>query len=59
MMDNAPARPHAARRAAVVDAAALTRLREVMLSDMGMPAGFTEPRYPVLQLRLAGPGARH
>ena len=21
--------------------------------------GFTEPRYPVLQLRLAGPGARH
>ena len=38
MMDNAQPQPLAARRAAVADAAALTRLREVMLSDMGMLA---------------------
>jgi hypothetical protein len=43
-MDNAQVQPFAVRRAAVADAAALTRLREAMLSDMGM---------------LAGPGARH
>jgi hypothetical protein len=34
-MDNAQARPFTVRRAAVADAAALTRLREAMLSDMG------------------------
>ena len=127
-MDNAQAQPFVARRAAVADAAALTRLREAMLSDMRMltagvcdrhapgpgnpggvqglifnmstdprcrrrgyaracldkllawfrdetvarvinlnatgdgialyrSLGFTEPRYPVLQLRLAGPDA--
>ena len=42
-MDNAQARPFAVRRAGAADAAALTRLREVMLSEMGMlPAG-TDP----------------
>jgi hypothetical protein len=87
-MDNAQAQPFVVRRAAVADAAALTRLREAMLSDMRMltagadpgwrdkadarvinlnatgdgialyrSLGFTEPRYPVLQLRLAGPDA--
>jgi len=49
-MDNTPAQPIAVRRAAAADAAALTRLREIMLSDMGMlaagadPAGETRPR---------------
>jgi hypothetical protein len=123
-MDNTRARTFMVRRAAAADAAALTRLREVMLSEMGMLAagadpgwrdkaeawfaqrldskddfaafviedpdlgvvscafrdetgarvinlnatsdgtalyrslGFTEPRYPVLQLRLVRPGAR-
>lgn len=39
-MDDTHAQPLAVRRAAAADAAALTRLREVMLSDMGMlPAG--------------------
>jgi GNAT superfamily N-acetyltransferase len=42
-MDNTQPRPLVARRAAAADAAALTRLREVMLSDMGrLPAG-TDP----------------
>ena len=35
-MDNAQARPFTVRRAAAEDAGALTRLRELMLSDMGM-----------------------
>jgi GNAT superfamily N-acetyltransferase len=38
-MDNTQAQPLVVRRAAAADAAALTRLREVMLSDMGMLAG--------------------
>jgi hypothetical protein len=53
-MDNAQVPPLAARRAAVADAAALTRLREAMLSDMEMlAAGFatqmiqTPSRQPV------------
>jgi hypothetical protein len=66
-MDNAQVQPLAVRRAAVADAAALTRLREAMLSDMGMlAAGTGQPRRsagPHLQhehqLRLADPGARH
>src|SRR5215469_17309043 len=37
-MDNTQARSLAVRRATAADAAALTRLREVMLSDMGMLA---------------------
>jgi hypothetical protein len=37
-MDNTQARPFAVRRAAAADAAALTSLRAVMLSDMGMLA---------------------
>jgi ribosomal protein S18 acetylase RimI-like enzyme len=37
-MDNTQARPLVVRRADAADAAALTRLREVMLSDMGMLA---------------------
>jgi GNAT superfamily N-acetyltransferase len=35
-MDNTQAQPLVVRRAAAADAAALTRLRELMLSDMGM-----------------------
>lgn len=42
-MDNTQARPLVARRAAAGDAAALARLREVMLSDMGMVAAGTDP----------------
>ena len=42
-MDNKQARPLAVRRAAVADAAALTRLRAVMLSDMGMLAAGADP----------------
>ena len=42
-MDNAQARPFTVRRAAVADAAALTRLREAMLSDMGMLAAGADP----------------
>jgi hypothetical protein len=39
-MDNTHEQPLVVRRAPAADAAALTRLREVMLSDMGMlPAG--------------------
>jgi ribosomal protein S18 acetylase RimI-like enzyme len=38
-----PAQPIAVRRAAASDAAALTRLREVMLSDMGMLAAGADP----------------
>jgi GNAT superfamily N-acetyltransferase len=39
-MDNTHARPLAVRRAVAADAAALTGLRAIMLSDMGMlPAG--------------------
>ena len=37
-MGDTQARPVAVRRAAAADAAALTRLRELMLSDMGMLA---------------------
>ena len=42
-MYNTQARPLAVRRAAVADAAALTRLRAVMLSDMGMLAAGSDP----------------
>jgi GNAT superfamily N-acetyltransferase len=42
-MDNTRAQPFMARRAAAADAAALTRLREVMLSDMGMLAAGADP----------------
>ena len=56
-MDNAQVQPLAVRRAAVADAAALTRLREAMLSDMEMlAAGFatqmiqTPSRQPVRQI---------
>jgi ribosomal protein S18 acetylase RimI-like enzyme len=42
-MDDTPAQPIAVRRAAAADAAALTRLREVMLSDMGMLAAGADP----------------
>src|SRR5215470_17564491 len=42
-MYNTQALPLTVRRAAVADAAALTRLREVMLSDMGMLAAGTDP----------------
>jgi hypothetical protein len=42
-MDNAQVQPLAVRRAAVADAAALTRLREAMLSDMGMLAAGADP----------------
>jgi GNAT superfamily N-acetyltransferase len=42
-MDNTQARPLAVRRAAAADAAALTRLRAVMLSDMGMLAAGADP----------------
>ena len=43
-MDNIQARPLAVRRAAAADAAALARLREVMLSDMGMLAAGAKAR---------------
>ena len=53
-MDNAQVQPFAVRRAAVADAAALTRLREAMLSDMGMlAAGAGQPR------RSTGPHLQH
>lgn len=42
-MDNTQAHPLPVRRAAAADAAALTRLREVMLSDMGMLAAGADP----------------
>jgi hypothetical protein len=42
-MDSSQARPFVVRRAALADAAALARLREVMLSDMGMLAAGTDP----------------
>jgi hypothetical protein len=42
-MDNTDAQPLAVRRAVASDAAALTRLREAMLSDMGMLAAGADP----------------
>lgn len=42
-MGNTQARPFVVRRAAVADAAALTRLREVMLSEMGMLGAGSDP----------------
>ena len=42
-MHNAQAQPFVVRRAAAADAAALTRLREAMLSDMGMLAAGADP----------------
>jgi GNAT superfamily N-acetyltransferase len=42
-MDDTQARPLVARRATAADAAALTRLRELMLSDMGMLAPGADP----------------
>jgi GNAT superfamily N-acetyltransferase len=42
-MDNNQSRPLVVRRAAAADAAALTRLREAMLSDMGMLAAGADP----------------
>ena len=42
-MDTAQARPFAVRRAAAADAAALTRLRAVMLSEMGMLSAGADP----------------
>ena len=42
-MDNTQAPPLVVRRAAAADAAALTRLREVMLADMGMLAAGADP----------------
>jgi GNAT superfamily N-acetyltransferase len=42
-MDNTQGQPTAVRRAAAADAAALTRLRAVMLSDMGMLAAGADP----------------
>ena len=42
-MDNTSAQPLVVRRADAADAAALTRLREVMLSDMGMLAAGADP----------------
>jgi GNAT superfamily N-acetyltransferase len=42
-MDNTQARPLEVRRAAAGDAAALTRLRAVMLADMGMLAAGADP----------------
>ena len=44
-MDNGQARPLAVRRAAPADAAALTRLRELMLSDMGMLKPGADPSW--------------
>lgn len=44
-MDSTQALPFAARRAVAADAAVLTRLREVMLSDMGMLAAGTDPAW--------------
>jgi len=42
-MDNTQAQPPVVRRAAAADVAALTRLREVMLSDMGMLTAGADP----------------
>ena len=44
-MDNTQAHTFVVRRAAPGDAAALTRLREVMLSDMGMLAAGADPSW--------------
>jgi GNAT superfamily N-acetyltransferase len=44
-MHNTQAQPLVVRRAAAADAAALARLREVMLSDMGMLATGADPQY--------------
>jgi len=44
-MNTTPARPFAVRRATAPDAAALTRLRAVMLSDMGMLAAGADPSW--------------
>ena len=46
-MDNTQAQPFVVRRAAAADAAALTSLRELMLSDMGMLANRGEPAWRV------------
>jgi hypothetical protein len=42
-VDNTGARPFVVRRATTADAGALTRLREVMLSDMGRLAPGADP----------------
>ncbi len=42
-MDNTQSQPPVVRRAAAADVAALTRLREVRLSDMGMLATGADP----------------
>ena len=42
-MDDTQAQPLVVRRAVAADAAALARLRELMLSDMGMLAGGADP----------------
>jgi hypothetical protein len=52
-MDNTRAQPLAVRRAAAPDAAALTRLREVMLSDMGMLAVGADPGWRARALGLS------
>jgi GNAT superfamily N-acetyltransferase len=44
-MDNAQAQQFVVRRAAAADAAALTRLRELMLSDMGMLKPGADPSW--------------
>jgi len=44
-MDNTQAQPLMVRRAAAADAAALTRLRELMLSDMGMLKAGADPSW--------------
>jgi ribosomal protein S18 acetylase RimI-like enzyme len=44
-MDNTQPRPLVVRRAVPTDAAALTRLRAVMLSDMGMLAAGADPSW--------------
>ena len=44
-MDNAQAQLFAVRRGVAADAAALTRLRELMLSDMGTLAAGTDPSW--------------
>jgi GNAT superfamily N-acetyltransferase len=44
-METTQAQPFAVRRAAAADAAALTRLREVMLSDMRMLAAGADPSW--------------
>lgn len=44
-MHNRHPQPLVVRRATAADAAALTRLRELMLSDMGMLTAGTDPRW--------------